>query len=104
MAIYRAIRRGALNRRRLMAAAGVAGAAAVVGACGPGARPQPTPGTQAKGPTGTVTVAQGVDANTLDPVFTNATPEFNITLNIFDTLLWRDAKTLKPEPNVLESF
>jgi peptide/nickel transport system substrate-binding protein len=98
--------RAAVNRRRLMGGAGVAGTAALLAACGPG-QPAPQAGTQpasAKGPTGTVTVAQGVDANTLDPVFTNATPEFNINLQIFDTFLWRDAKTLKPTPNVLESF
>lgn len=112
--------RNGLDRRRFIAATGVAGAATFVAACGGGGSSTSggstsSSATQAagsssqaasapKGPTGTVTVAQGVDANLLDPVFTNATPESNINLQIFDTLAYRDAKTLKPAPHVLESF
>jgi peptide/nickel transport system substrate-binding protein len=60
--------------------------------------------TQPEKPTGTVRLVQSVDANTLDPSFTNATPEGNIDRHIFDTLLWRDAKTLKTVPRLAQEF
>lgn len=114
-----------LNRRRFVAATGTAGAVAFAAACGgsddkgsstsatqaPGGQAAGA-GTQAAGtqaaasqkPTGQVTVVQGVDANTLDPSFRNATPESNIMLHIFDTLLWRDPKSLKPVPWLAQEF
>jgi peptide/nickel transport system substrate-binding protein len=116
------IRRPGLNRRGFIAASGAAGAAAFVAACGGGdddapSGGQPSSGGQTGGavpagtqaavqqkPTGQVTVVQGVDANTLDPSFRNATPEFNIMLHVFDTLLNRDAKTLKPVPALAQEF
>lgn len=39
----------------------------------------------------TLTIAQGVDATTLDPNDQEETPTQNIVANIFDPLLWRDA-------------
>jgi peptide/nickel transport system substrate-binding protein len=111
--------KGRLNRRRFVAATGAAGAATFIAACGgggdnkeasPAAQPQTGAATTAAGtqaaakPTGTITVVQGVDANTLDPQFTNATPESTILNHVFDMILWRDAKTLKPIPGAAESF
>jgi peptide/nickel transport system substrate-binding protein len=106
-----------LSRRRFVAGTGVAlaGSAAVLAGCGDDddssksgtggtAAPATSPTAQAKKPTGTVTVVQGVDANTLDPQFINATPETNIVHHVFDSVLWRDAKTLKPVPWAAESF
>jgi peptide/nickel transport system substrate-binding protein len=116
---YRKLRGVALNRRRLLGYTGSAGMAAFLAACGEGyERGESGPaaqrtsgdssGTQAAAqpekPTGTVTIVQSVDANTLDPSFTNATPEGNIDRHIYDMLLWRDAKTLKPVPRLAEEF
>lgn len=39
----------------------------------------------------TLTIAQGVDATTLDPNDQEETPTQNIVANIFDPLLWRAA-------------
>jgi peptide/nickel transport system substrate-binding protein len=122
MAAFARVKRARLNRRRFVAATGTAGAAAFIAACGGGDDDEPsgstasqsqstaTSGTTAAGgqtattPTGTVTIVQGVDANTLDPSFRNATPEFNINIHVFDTLLWRDAKSLKPVPWLAQEF
>ena len=117
----RAARGLGLDRRRFMRggiAAGGGLAAAWLAACGGGEKKDEAKGTtapaaggspQAAGaapqkPTGAITVVQGVDANTLDPSFTNATPESTIRFHIFDTILWRDAKTLKPVPWLAEEF
>lgn len=121
----------ALTRRRFVGRGALAGgglAAAFLAACGGGSNntkqsaqsttsgAATTAATVAKAgsataaaaastkPTGTVTVVQGVDANTLDPSFRNATPESNINLNMFDSLLWRDPKSLKPVPWLAQSF
>jgi len=48
-------------------------------------------------PSGSITVAQGVDPTTLDPQDHEETPAFNVLLNIYDTLLVRD-KDLKISP------
>ena len=40
----------------------------------------------------TVVVMQGVDANTLDPAFTNSVPESNVLINVMDTLVTFDDK------------
>jgi len=118
MSAFSQVRRSGLARRRFIAATGAAGAAAFVAACGGGDDEEEAPaaqqtqgaasGTQAAAqpakPTGTITVVQGVDANTLDPQFTNATPEGTILNHVFDTVLWRDGKTLKPIPGAAESF
>jgi peptide/nickel transport system substrate-binding protein len=120
MAALSRVRRAGINRRRFIAATGAAGAAAFVAACGGGDDDEPggapaaggqatqAAGTQAvaqaQRPTGEARVVQGVDANTLDPSFTNATPEANINYHIFDTLLWRNAKSLKPEPRLAQEF
>src|SRR4029450_4192071 len=48
-------------------------------------------------PQGKVTIAQGVDPTTLDPMNHQETPAGNICRNIFDTLLERDAE-LKIQP------
>jgi peptide/nickel transport system substrate-binding protein len=114
------VRRAGLNRRRFITATGAAGAAAFVAACGSdddkettgspaaGQATQAASGTQAAAaaqkPTGQVTVVQGVDANSLDPSIYNATPEANVMHHVFDTLVWRDAKTLKPVPWLAQEF
>jgi peptide/nickel transport system substrate-binding protein len=47
---------------------------------------------------------QGVDANTLDPQFRNATPESNINSHIFNFVNGRDAKSLKPVPEFAQEL
>ncbi len=49
-------------------------------------------------------VMQGVDANTLDPLLRNSTPEFNINLHVFDMFLKRDPKTLEIKPGIVEKW
>lgn len=121
-----AARGAGMGRRRFLRGGAVAGgglAAAWLAACGGGDKKEATKATTAPGggaagspaaaqatsaaparPTGQVTIVQGVDANTLDPSFTNATPESNIWLHMFDLLLWRDPKTLKPVPWLAQEF
>lgn len=41
-------------------------------------------------PRGTLTIAQGIDADTLDPQVTSSSAVWSITLNVFDTLITRD--------------
>ncbi|MGD9892593.1 MAG: ABC transporter substrate-binding protein [Dehalococcoidia bacterium] len=116
------VRGARLNRRRFVTATGTAGAAAFIAACGGSddnessssgagqAQATTTSGTAAAGgqaaekPTGTVTIIQGVEANSLDPAIFNATPESVILSHVMDTLLWRDAKTLKPVPWLAQEF
>jgi peptide/nickel transport system substrate-binding protein len=43
-------------------------------------------------PHGTLTVAQGIDADTLDPQVTSSSAVWSITLNVYDTLLTRDRR------------
>src|SRR5215831_4868479 len=52
---------------------------------------------------GTVIIAQGVDPTTLDPMNHQETPAANLAVNIFDTLLERDAD-LKIAPLLAESY
>jgi peptide/nickel transport system substrate-binding protein len=82
-------------------AAPAAAAAPTPAAAAPTAAAQQAPATAS---TGQVVVLQGVDANTLDPSFRNSTPEFNINSHIFNTLTWRDAKTLKVTPEFVQSW
>ena len=67
--------------------------AAVLVAALPVAAPAAPPAV----PQGKVTIAQGVDPTTLDPMNHQETPAGNICRNIFDTLLERDAE-LKIQP------
>lgn len=53
---------------------------------------------------GQVVIMQGVDANTLDPLLRNSTPEFNVNVHIFDMFLNRDPKTLEILPHIVESW
>jgi hypothetical protein len=104
MGVQRGRGRAALNRRRFIGATGAAGAAAFVAACGGGDdKPASTPAAQSTSgagtgaatqaaaqpakPTGTINVVQGVDANTMDYMFQNATPESTIRNHVYDTLL-----------------
>src|SRR5207247_10112594 len=41
-------------------------------------------------PEGKIVIAQGVDPTTLDPQWHEETPAYNVLLNIYDTLLFRD--------------
>src|SRR2546425_6858416 len=54
-------------------------------------------------PAGQVVIAQGVDPTTLDPQWHEETPAYNVLLNIYDTLLFRD-KDLKIIPWLAESW
>jgi peptide/nickel transport system substrate-binding protein len=58
---------------------------------------------QAVTPAGTLSVAQGVDADTLDPQATMSSAASSITLNIYDTLLTRD-KDGKLQPGLATSY
>ena len=51
----------------------------------------------------TLVIAQGVDPTTLDPMDHLETPALNLCLNIYDTLLQRDAN-IKIEPLLAESY
>lgn len=44
----------------------------------------------AAAPAGTLTIAQGIDADTLDPQATSSSAVWSITLNVYDTLITRD--------------
>lgn len=54
--------------------------------------------------TGEIVIMQGVDANTLDPLLRNATPEFTINVHVFDMFLSRNSETLEILPNIVESW
>src|SRR6266540_1245213 len=54
-------------------------------------------------PQGKVVIAQGVDPTTLDPQWHEETPAYNVLLNIYDTLLFRD-KDLKIIPWLATSW
>ena len=85
--------------RRLSVAMHGLVAVAVLGlaACGPASPAAPTSPTAAapaanaptsaasNGPKGQLVIAQGVDADTLDPHATSSAATWSITLNIFDT-------------------
>ncbi|HET8577649.1 MAG TPA: ABC transporter substrate-binding protein [Methylomirabilota bacterium] len=55
------------------------------------------PALAAAAPEGKIIIAQGVDPTTLDPQWHEETPAYNVLLNIYDTLLFRD-KDLKIIP------
>jgi peptide/nickel transport system substrate-binding protein len=54
-------------------------------------------------PAGKVIIAQGVDPTTLDPQWHEETPAYNVLLNVYDTLLFRD-RDLKIIPWLAESW
>ena len=54
-------------------------------------------------PEGRIVIAQGVDPTTLDPQWREETPAYNVLLNMYDTLLFRD-KDLKIIPWLAESW
>ncbi len=54
-------------------------------------------------PQGRIVIAQGVDPTTLDPHWHEETPAYNVLLNIYDTLLFRD-RDLKIIPWLAESW
>ncbi len=54
-------------------------------------------------PQGKIVIAQGVDPTTLDPQWHEETPAYNVLLNVYDTLLFRD-KDLKIIPWLAESW
>jgi peptide/nickel transport system substrate-binding protein len=54
-------------------------------------------------PQGKVVIAQGVDPTTLDPQWHEETPAYNVLLNVYDTLLFRD-QDLKIIPWLAESW
>lgn len=62
----------------------------------------PAAATPAGGPTGQLVVAQGTDADTLDPYMTSSSAVWSITLNLYDTLQTRD-KDGKLQPGLATS-
>src|SRR6266542_6012464 len=70
-------------------------------AVGPGFLGRPAAAGAA--PQGKVLIAQGVDPTTLDPQWHEETPAYNVLLNIYDTLLFRD-KDLKIIPWLATSW
>jgi peptide/nickel transport system substrate-binding protein len=54
-------------------------------------------------PSGKVVIAQGVDPTTLDPHNHEESPAYNVLLNVYDTLVFRD-KDLKIVPWLAESW
>jgi peptide/nickel transport system substrate-binding protein len=88
---------------------GSGSASPTTGAASGGSTPESTTstGTGSSGgaePEGELVIMQGVDANTLDPLMRNSTPEFNINIHIFDTFLKRNPETLEIEPNIIEKW
>src|SRR3989441_9987802 len=61
------------------------------------------PALAAAAPEGKIVIAQGVAPTTLDPQWHEETPAYNVLLNIYDTLLFRD-KDLKIIPWLAESW
>src|SRR5438046_9754550 len=61
------------------------------------------PTLAAGAPEGKIVIAQGVDPTTLDPQWHEETPAYNVLLNVYDTLLFRD-KDLKSIPWSAESW
>src|SRR6202165_4410368 len=53
---------------------------------------------------GTVTITQGVDATTLDPIKASVTPDTNVQAQIFDTLARRSADGSKFIPQLATSW
>src|SRR6266540_713987 len=61
------------------------------------------PSLAAAAPEGKIVIAQGVDPTTLDPQWHEESPAYNVLLNVYDTLLFRD-KDLKIIPWLAESW
>ncbi|MBI1964229.1 MAG: ABC transporter substrate-binding protein [Candidatus Rokubacteria bacterium] len=61
------------------------------------------PAVAVAAPAGKLVIAQGVDPTTLDPQWHEETPAYNVLLNIYDTLLFRDTN-LKIIPWLAESW
>ena len=61
------------------------------------------PAVATAAPEGKIIIAQGVDPTTLDPQWHEETPAYNVLLNIYDTLLFRD-KDLKIIPWLATSW
>ena len=61
-------------------------------------------GDSGEAPSGEVVIMQGVDANTLDPLLRNATPEFTINVHVFDMMLDRDPETLEILPRIIKEW
>lgn len=88
--------------------AAATGAAKPAEAAKPAADAKPTQAAPAAKPaaaqpTGQITVAQGIDPDTLDPQATASAAVWSITLNIYDTLLTRD-KDGKLQPGLATSY
>jgi peptide/nickel transport system substrate-binding protein len=59
--------------------------------------------TATAAPQGQIVIAQGVDPTTMDPHWHEETPAYNVLLNVYDTLLFRD-RDLKIIPWLAESW
>src|SRR5262249_36193105 len=66
--------------------------------------PSARPATARRAPTGTLTIMEGATPNNLDPLLRNAVPEFTVNCHVYDMMLWRDAKTLEPRPNIVQEW
>ena len=85
-----------LDRKRIVTIVAVVALVAVTGL---GSTAAPPTGA----PKGTLTIAQGIDADTLDPYVTSSSAVWSITLNVYDTLLTRDRQG-KLEPGLAVSY
>src|SRR6266481_710498 len=93
-----------MNRREFVRLGGLLGLSmggTVLAACAPSAPAQPTAAPPAAAaaatPTGTLTIAQGVDAESLDPYVTTSGASKGMLWTIYDRLVFRDLDlALKP--------
>ncbi len=81
-----------------------AAAAAKPAEAKPATEAKPAQQAPAAGAAPPVVILQGVDANTLDPSFTNSVPESTINYHIFSYHTWRDPKSLKVVPEFVQEW
>jgi len=92
----------ALTRRGFVKMAALLGAGGLLASCSPATPPASAPATAppaapAAGPAGTLTIAQGVDAESLDPFVTTSGASKGMLWTVFDRLVYRDPDlNLKP--------
>jgi len=94
-----------LSRREFLAGAAGLGAAAVLGACAPGA-PAPQPGPAELKPSygGTVIYGTFADAQVLNPILSTDVPSSEIIARVFDSVVDIDPNNGQPIPNLAERW
>jgi peptide/nickel transport system substrate-binding protein len=89
-----------ISRREFVRFAGLLG---LSGATVPTTGVMPARAQTAAKPTGEITIVQGVDAESLDPMVTTNAGSRSMMLGMFDTLIWLD-ETLTPQPSLALSW